>query len=102
MLLAPPPVSTPNCSLLPSSGGAEVILQWSDVFNHDHAVVKYGVSMSPSLPSCPNTLEVGPDQDYTCSGLEIGQQYNISFAAFNCIHQQGQTANNIYSFQLEG
>ena len=99
LFLAHTPMPAPNCSLpLPSSGGPEVILQWSDMFNRDHAVDKYRVSMSPSLPSCPNTLEVGPDQDYTCSGLEIGQQYNISFTAFNC--QQGETAT--YSFQLEG
>ena len=91
---SPPPSLNTNCSIFLSSGSPTVQLQWSSIFTEKYAVENYQVTISPSIPSC--FMEVEPNEDYSCSGLELDKNYSITFRAMNC--NRGNLSS--YSFQL--
>ena len=76
-----------------------VRLNWSEAFNQEHDVEKYRV-VNTDLRSCPNSLEVGPEEDYVCSIGKSAQEYSLTFSATNCMDQEG--VSNTLTFQIEG
>jgi len=61
-------------------------------------VEEYHVTVTPDPSSCPQ--DVGPEEDYICSGLEQSVDYSITFSVTNCKVQEEGLTN--YSFQIIG
>ena len=68
---------------------------WSSSFTALHNVEKYHIQMNPtsSSSSCSTDQLVSPGEDFTCSGLALGQNYSFTVSAINCQNQEGASSN---------
>ena len=54
IIIIAPPLFSPICSLVRTTGGPEVSIQWSPSFTSQYNVEMYHVVMNPAIPSCPS------------------------------------------------
>ena len=79
-----------------------VIIQWSNLFTSQHAVVRYRVSVSPDPSSCSSD-QVSPSRDYSCSGLVPGTTYTFTVSAFIDCGGEGQEGERVtFTVQPQG
>ena len=83
-----PPSPNASCSLTSSGENLDVTLQWSNS-QYNVESLKYNVTVTPD-PSFCSSAQVLPNQDYTCSGLDLGTNYSIKASSNTCGDQQGE------------
>lgn len=90
-VLPPSPLRT-SCSLVPSSEGAEVTLQWPSTFIDQYGVERYRVSVNPDPSICSRDY-TDPSEVYNCTGLDLEMSYTFTISAVNCGDQEGGALN---------
>jgi hypothetical protein len=76
-----------------------MMLYWSSLFNQQHAVDRYSITVTPDPTGSCSSSQVMPNVNYTCSNFNPEANYTIAISAINCGSQEGEAEIIILKFR---